>query len=176
MAQKKTATSSAPRPKAAGAATPVEETVEAAVQAGTEATKGYEKAVSATRAQVERTSGAVFKGYDDLAAVGKDNMETCLTCSGIMAKGVEGLSKELMKYAQASLEANLAVTSKLMGVKTVREAIDLQADYARDSLDHMVTEAATLTQMSVDLTNQVLDPLQTRINVTAQHLFRPAAA
>lgn len=185
MAQKRTATPSASAPKAAGgaASTVVEtveetvgETIEAAGQAGSEAAKGYETALWATRRQAERTSGALFQGYDDLAAVGKDNMEACLKCGGILAKGMEGLSKELMKYAQVSFEANLAVTKKLMGVKTVREAIDLQADHARHSLDHMVGEAAKLTEMSVDLTNQVLDPIQSRINATAQNLFKPIGA
>jgi phasin family protein len=147
--------------------------MDAVVKAGAEATKGYEKAVSTTRTQVEKTSQAVFKGYDDLTVVGKDNIDACMKSGTILAKGLEALGKEVAKYTQASIEKNLAATQTMMGARTLREAVDLQSNYARESFDSLVAETTKLTELSVEVANQAIEPLQTRANVTAEKLFKP---
>lgn len=147
--------------------------MDAMVKAGAEAGKGYEKAASTTRAQVEKTSQAVFKGYDDLAVVGKDNIDACLKSGTILAKGMEALGNEVVKYTQTSIEKNMAAAKTMMGARTLREAVDLQTNYARESFDSMVAETAKLTGLSVELANQALEPLQSRANKTAEKLFKP---
>lgn len=153
----------------------IETTVESMVEAGAEAAKEYEKAVTAAQEQVEKTSGALAKGYEDLAASGTETMDAYIKCSAVMARGVESLSKEVTNFAQASFEANLTATQRLMAAKTLREAMDLQADYTRDSFDSMVSEAAKLTEMSVDLASELMRPIQAQIDATTNCLFKPLA-
>ncbi|MFQ5775031.1 MAG: phasin family protein [Kiloniellaceae bacterium] len=184
MAQKKTTSAARPAPEPAELAlTPGkeagkeagEEAVEAAAQADVETAEGHEKVVAAIREQVIKAPGGLFEGYDEIAALGKDTIEAYVNCGSIVARGVESLGKEVMDYAQCSLEANLAAAKNLMAVKTLREAIDLQADYTRESFDTMVAEAAKLTEMSVELANQLVGPIQARVNATTRSLFKPLA-
>lgn len=153
----------------------VETVVQGMVQAGTVAAKEYEKAVAAAQDQVEKTSIALARGYGGLTASGTDTMDAYVKCGTIVAKGMEALGKEVIKFAQASVEANLTATRNLMAAKTLREAMELQAGYSRDSFDSMVSEAARLTEMSVDLANEVMDPIQTSLNATAESVLRPLA-
>jgi phasin family protein len=152
-------------------------TLDAVVKAGTEAaTKGYEEAVKVTQDQVEKTSVAAFKGYDELAMAGKDNIEACVRSGSIAAKGMETLGKEVMTYAQASFEANLAAAKALMGAKTLREVIDVQTGLTRGSFDQAVAQSAKLTELSVQVTNDALAPIQAQANVNAEKLLKPVAA
>ncbi|MDX1710914.1 MAG: phasin family protein [Rhodovibrionaceae bacterium] len=163
---------------------PVEEAVtkskeqyEAVVKAGTDAaTKNYETAVQQAQEQMEKASKALFGGYDELASLNKDNMDAFVKSSNIYAKGFESLSKEMMSFAQSAMETNLATVKAFAGAKTVREVIDLQADYARSNFDKTLAESAKLTEMSVKVTNDAMEPIQGRVNVTVQKMLKPVAA
>ena len=135
-------------------------------------------ATAATGKSADYAFGALFQfqGYDDLTDAGKNNIDAYIAFSTIVANGVESLSREVMDYAQTSLQANLAVAKSLMAVTSIEEAIDLQADHTRSSIDSMVGEAAKLTELSVELAHQAMEPIQARVSETAETLFKPLAA
>ena len=162
--------------------------LDAAVKAGSEAaTKGYEQAVAKTKEQVEQAVAltkenvdkapeAVFKGYDEFAVLGKDTFDAMVRTNSIVAKGMETFGMEILAYAQASLEDNMAQTKALLGAKSLKELVDLQSDFARARLDKVVAETTKLTDMSVQTANEAIVPLQKRVDVTVETLLKAQAA
>jgi len=118
----------------------------------------------------------VLGGYEDLTALGRQNVEACAACGAIMGKGMEALGKEVMALAQSALEANLTAAEHLLGAGTLREALDLQADLHRRNLDRMLAGTAKLTGLSFDLAGEVIEPVQDSVGRTARTLFKPLAA
>ena len=119
-----------------------------------------------------RTSVGVA-GYDELAAAGQENLEACVKCGTIVAKGMEKLSKEVFSFTQTAVEANLTAAQSILTAKTWFEAIDLQADFARDRFENMAAQTAKLGEISLQVANQALEPIQSRIGVSAEKLFQP---
>ncbi|MDH3916877.1 MAG: phasin family protein, partial [Rhodospirillales bacterium] len=153
------------------------ETVEAVVKAGAEAASaGYEKAAAITKEQVDRTSKAVFKGYGDFATLGQENVDAVVKSGNIAAKGFEALSQEVMAFARNSLEGNVAATKAILGAKDLREVANLQSAYTRRSFDQALAESAKLTEMSVKVANEAMQPIQARVTVTVGKLIKPVAA
>ena len=154
-----------------------QETVETAVKAGSEAaTKQYEQAVALTKEQVEKTSNAMFKGYDEISAINKQNIDAMVKSSTIFAKGFEAISKEFFSYTQNAMEMNVANTKALFGAKTLKDVVDLQSEMARKSFDSALAESAKLTEMSVEVSNKAFKPLQDQVNVTVEKMTKPMAA
>ena len=159
------------------AAAASQETFDTVLKAGTQAaTKGYEQAIAIAQEQVEKASETLFKRYDEAASFGKANVDACVTCSTVFAKGVESMSKELMGLAQSTVEANVATTKALFGAKTLRELIDLQTEFSRSRFDSLVAESAKLTELSMALANETIEPIQARMNATVEKLMKPIAA
>ncbi len=153
------------------------DTLEAVVKAGTQAaTKGYEQAVALTQEQVEKASSSVFDGYEEAASLGKDNMDAYVLSSTVVAQGFEALGKEVITYTQAAMEASMAAAQALVAAKTLEEVIELQTEYSRNSIDSMVAESAKLTDLSIALAHDALEPLQTRVTVTVEKMIKPLAA
>lgn len=183
-APKKTAAVEAPSLPLQEALEPVEtavnasqETVEAMVKAGTQAaTTSYEQAVALAQEQVEKASTSLFQGYDDVTTLGKDNIDAYMQSTTLFAKGVEAMGKELMNFAQAAVDTNVANAKALFGAKTVRELIDLQTDFSRSGFDSLVAESAKLTELSMSLANESFEPLQVRFNATVEKMMKPIAA
>ena len=159
------------------AVTASKETVEAVVKAGTQAaSKSYEQAVAMAQEQVAKASENLFKGYDDVASLGKDSVDAYVESTTVFAKGVEALSKELMGFTQSAVEANVANAKALFSAKTLSEVIDLQTGYSRSSFDSLVAESAKLTELSMALASDTVEPLQLRLNATVEKMMKPLAA
>jgi phasin family protein len=153
------------------------EQMETFAKAGAEAAKkGYEQAVAMTKEQVEKASEAVFKGYDQLSNLNKDNLEAVVASGNIVAKGVEGFSKEVFALVQSSFETSMNAAKAFMGVKTLREAIDLQADLSRSQFDRLMADSTKLAEMSVKVANEAFQPIQARVNVAIEKMMKPVAA
>lgn len=180
MAVKKTTASTTAKEatkSAEAAVSASKEVVESVVKAGSEAAaKGYEQAVAMTKDQVERTSSAVFQGYDEIASLGKDNIDACVESGNIVAKGFEDLSKAWMSFAQSSMDAQVAISKQLLGVKSFREAVDMQTSFTKTSFDTAMAESAKLTELSVKVANEAMTPIQDRVNVVTDKLMKPVAA
>lgn len=152
------------------------ETVDA-VKAGTAAaTKGYDEAVAATKANVEKASEAAFKGYDDIKGQGKDNLDAVVRANSVLAKGVETLGQEMIGFATASVAAQVAAAQALAGAKTFQVVIELQNTYARASFDQFVAESARLSELTLKVASETAEPLQARVKHTVETLFKPLAA
>ena len=154
-----------------------QETIDTVMKAGTQAaTKGYEQAIAIAQEQVEQASENLFQRYEEVASLGKGNVDACVLSTTVFAKGVETMSKELMSIAQSAVEANVATAKALFGAKTVREMIDLQTEFSRSRFDSLVAESAKLTELSMALANDAIEPIQLRMNVTVEKLMKPIAA
>ena len=148
-------------------------TVETALKAGT---KHYEQAVQLTQEQVAKVSESLFKGYDELNALSKDNYEALVKSGTIVAKAVEDLGKDWMSFTQSSVEQGVAAMQALFSAKTLREFVELQNDWAKKSFDAAVVETTKLSERSVKTANEAIEPIQARMNVTVERMFKPIAA
>jgi phasin family protein len=81
-----------------------------------------------------------------------------------------------MAFARSSLEGNVAATKAILGAKNLREVVDLQSAYTRKSFDQALAESAKLTEMSVKVANEAMQPIQARVTVTVGKLIKPLAA
>ncbi len=154
-----------------------QETVESVVKASSEAaTKQVEQAVAMTQEQAEKTSNAMFKGYDEISQINKQNFDAMVQSSSIFAKGCESITKEFFSYSQNALEMSFKGTKAMLGATSIKDVVDLQSEIARKSFDTAMAESAKLTEMSVEVTNKAFKPLQDQVNVAVGKITKPLAA
>lgn len=136
----------------------------------------FENVTASAREQLEKASQTAYKSYEDLSKLQKDNWDAVVAASQIWVKGAENVSKAWVSFAQESME-NAATTAKAMvGVKSLREAVDLQTDFAKGNFDKLVAESTKLSEAVVKVANDAMEPITARVNVTVEKLFKPIAA
>lgn len=151
--------------------------IESIVQASQEqAKKHFEQTMAATKEQVEKSSAQVLKGYDEMTALTKENVDAVVQAGSIVVKGVEEIGKEVVAYSQASFDKSVATGKALLSAKSLREVVDLQNDYAKSSFDAFVAEANRLSELTVKVANEAFAPLSARVNVAVEKLSKPIAA
>jgi phasin family protein len=153
------------------------QSVESVVKASTEvATKNYEKALAATQEQLEKATSAAFQGYDELTALGKDNLDALVKASTVLVKGFETLGKEVASYGQASIEKSVANAQALFGVKTLRELVEVQTEITKQAFDTWVEQGTKLGELSVKVANEAFEPIQEQVTVAVEKILKPVAA
>ena len=143
--------------------------------AKTAAAETAETVVANAQAQVQKAQKAAFQSYEEMASFNKDALDAVVQSGTIVAKGYEAIGKEVMSFTQNTLEANAAATKALFGVRNLREAFDLQAEYTRTSFDKAVAESAKLTEMSINVAKEAFEPIQTRVNTAVETVMSRAA-
>jgi phasin family protein len=152
-------------------------TIDNAATAGAEAAhKNYERFFSATKEQVEKASASAFKSYEDLSKFSKENLEAYVTAGTTVAKGLETIGRAWVNFTQETFEAGAQVAKALLSAKTLREAVDVQTDFAKTTFDKLVAEGTKVSEISVKVANEAAEPLNARLNATIEKMLKPVAA
>jgi phasin family protein len=121
-----------------------------------------------TKAEVKTNMDKAIKMTEELVTFGQGNLEAYMKAGQILNAGLQDLSKTVMASAQAQLDEGLAAIKALAGAKSVKEAADLQANYARTSLDKVMAENNKLTEAGLKLTEQYWAPLTARVTLAVE--------
>ncbi|HYD31679.1 MAG TPA: phasin family protein [Azospirillaceae bacterium] len=148
-------------------------TIEDLTAHSSQALEGF---IKAGQEQAEKVSQQLFQGYDDIASFSKQNVDAVVQSSTIVAKGAEEAGKAVAAYAQVSLEKGVATGKALMGAKTLKDVIDLQTSFAKQSFDAFMAESTRLSELSVKVTNEALAPINARVNAAVEKFGKPIAA
>jgi phasin family protein len=154
------------------AVTAGKQTIEQAVKASTES---YEQAVAMGKEQAENASNAMFRGYGDFAEMNKQGVEAFMVAGNIWAKGYEDLGKAYFSFAQDSAERGAEVAKSMMKAKTLQDVIDVQTDFAKNRFDHVVAESTKMSELSVKVATETIQPLQKQFDSAVSTLVKPAA-
>jgi len=123
---------------------------------------------------VSAMSTQTFKGYEDFAAFGKANLEAFVQANKLFTSGIESLSKEVVSLAQSSLESSTAATKAMFAAKTLKDVVELQADFAKTSFEKLVANSTKLGEMTVKLATDSAAPIGARVTAASEKALKKA--
>jgi hypothetical protein len=98
--------------------------------------------------------------FDDIQKIGKDNADAALKSFGTMTKGVQAIAVEVADYSKKSFEDGSATVEKLLGVKTLDKAIEIQTEAAKSAYETFVSRATKIGELYADLFKDAYRPLE----------------
>lgn len=127
-----------------------------------------------THLEIEITMDKTFKTAEDFLSFGQANLEAFAQSGQIWAAGVQDIGKSFAGLAQAQFDQTVATWKALAGVKSFKDAIDLQSTLARTTVETAVAETGKLTDASFKLAEQAIAPLAARVTVAVEKFGRAA--
>lgn len=170
---------------------PVVEPFEAAIKTNTEtatkivktstnvAKQNVEKAADASKEQIAtaaKVSADTFKGYEDMIALSKENVEAMVQSNGIFSKGVQEINEKILKLVQSNMAQTVDYTQKIISCTSIEAVVALQQEIATVQYSKTVEESKLLSEMTVKLAEKAAKPISDRVNVTIETLSKPIAA
>lgn len=139
-------------------------------------TDSFAAPFEAAQAKAADTMTKAMKSYEDLAKLGQENFEAVMEANKTAMTHGQALNQQFVAYLQSAAQANFDVFKALTGVKSAKEAIDLQTKHAQATFDESVATLTKLSEGAREAANDVAKPLQDRTKVSLDTLMTKVAA
>lgn len=128
------------------------------------AAAGFEQ----TQAKVKENMDKAIRTAEELVSFGQGNFEAVVKSGQIFAAGMQDLSQQMAAHAQAALNDTFSTFKALTGVRSFKDAVELQSGLARSAMEKTLSETGRLTEASMKLAEQSFAPIAARVTLTAE--------
>ncbi|MGB7098509.1 MAG: phasin family protein [Xanthobacteraceae bacterium] len=101
--------------------------------------------------------------FEEFENFGKGQIEAASMAAASLAKGFQTIAAETTNYSKKSLEANSAYVGKLLGAKSLDDAIQTQSAYAKSAYEDFVTQATKIGELYTNLAKEAFRPVESMI-------------
>ncbi len=109
-----------------------------------------------------------MKTAEQFITFGQGNVEAVVKSSQIVASGLQNLSKQIAANAQTTFDETLSTMRALTTVRSIKEALELQATLARSTFEKAVAQTGQIADTSFKLAEQAFQPLANRLTLAAE--------
>jgi phasin family protein len=102
--------------------------------------------------------------FAEFAGLGRENFDAFVRASTIAAYGYGAIAQHWADFTKATVEQSVQTARAVMSTKNVKDALELQSNFARSTFDRYVTEANKISEIGVKATNDALAPIQKRVD------------
>ncbi len=102
--------------------------------------------------------------FETIQKFSKDGFEATATSLKVMSKGAQSIAAETADYAKKSLEQGTAALEQLVGAKTLKNAIQIQTDYAKAAYEGFVAQTTKVSGLYADLAKEAFKPHESLIS------------
>jgi hypothetical protein len=99
--------------------------------------------------------------FESVQQLGREQFEAVSAATAAVAKGWQSIAAETTDYSKKSFEKTRLLAEKLIGVKKIDEALQLQSDFAKSAYEDFIAEASKLGELYSSLAKEVFKPVET---------------
>jgi hypothetical protein len=100
---------------------------------------------------------------ENLADFGHEAFAAVVQSQAAVARGLEALSAELAGLALSGIDAAARTATDMLAVKTLSDAIEVNAGFTRSSFDALVGGSAKLSELGARLAAEASQPILTQL-------------
>ena len=131
------------------------------------ATKQVEEFTAEAKKTMEEGVEKMSKGVEEATQFGQDNVEAIVASSKVVAKAAEEMNAEIIAFSKKSYEDSMAAAKEITAVKSVSELVEKQTEFAKNSFEGFVAEAAKLNEMYSEAAKNAFAPINDRFTAAA---------
>jgi phasin family protein len=124
--------------------------------------------IGQTRTDLKQGAKHAMKTAEQLVQFSQGNLEAFVKSSRVLASGWTDLSKHMAAHAQSSMEHTASTVKAMTGVKSFKEAIELQTAFTKTYFEKTMAETSKLTEQSLKLAEAATAPITARMNAAVE--------
>ncbi|MEQ8823714.1 MAG: phasin family protein [Filomicrobium sp.] len=100
------------------------------------------------------------KGMEEFQKLSQQNMEASMQLFGEWSKGWQAIAAEMTDYTRRSFEDSTATFEKMMSVKSLDQAFEIQSSYAKRAYDEYMHQMTKVGGMYANMAKDAAKPLE----------------
>jgi phasin family protein len=126
--------------------------------------------------QMTKSAEGFFKAAEEAAEFSRGNLEAMTKSAQLFAVGFQDIGKQVFAVTQALTDHALESAKALAAVKSLKEAADIQASFAKAAMERSMSETSKLQEASFRLAETAAAPLTARVTLAVEKFGKPLAA
>ncbi len=110
----------------------------------------------------------MFKNVEDFQKFNKEQIEAVTAASSTFQKGLQQIASETAAFTKKQFETSSAAMEKLLGVKSLDAAFQVQTDYAKSAYESFVAQATKMGELYTGLAKDAFKPVETAVAKAAK--------
>jgi hypothetical protein len=102
----------------------------------------------------------MLTNLDDVQKMSKVSMDATMKSFGAITKSAQVIATEVTDYSKRSFENSAKAMEKLVGVKSLDKAIEVQSEYAKATYEGYIAQATKLGEIYADLAKEAFKPYE----------------
>jgi hypothetical protein len=102
----------------------------------------------------------MIKTFEDLQKLGQSNVDTTVRMFGEWSKSWQSIAAEMSDYAKKSFEDGTAAFEKLLSAKSVEQAVEIQAGFAKRAYDGYMHQLSKIGGLYAELAKEAYRPVE----------------
>ncbi len=102
----------------------------------------------------------MFKNIEDFQKFGKDQFDAASKTAATLSKSAQQMVTEQTDYSKKAMELSTATVEKLMGVKSIDKAFEIQSDYAKTAYEGFVAQSTKIADMFAGFAKEAFKPVE----------------
>ena len=129
--------------------------------------RGPRAAAPATPGEPEEKASVVAEpaapaSEPEAADLARQAYDALALSQAVMARGFEALGLEIVGLARSGIDRAAKTAGEMLAVKTLSDAVEVNAGFARDSFDSFLEGSTRLSELGVKLAREAAAPLLAR--------------
>ena len=127
-----------------------------------------------TTEQFEKANREFYSRFEELSSFNRNNLDAAVQAANIIADGMKDISQAIFGHMQQSAQSAMATGKAMLAVKTLRELVELQSEYARATLDSLMADSTKISEITVRCTSEAAEPISARVNDVVEKISETA--
>lgn len=98
--------------------------------------------------------------FESVQQLGKEQFDAVTAAAAAVTKGWQSIAAETTDYSKKSFEKSRVLAEKLIAVKKIDEAFQLQSDFAKSAYEDFVAEATKIGELYSSMAKEAFKPVE----------------
>jgi phasin family protein len=101
--------------------------------------------------------------FEDANKAGKEFLDNSMKAATVVTKGFQGIATETTEFTKKSYEDGTKALEKLMAVKSLDKAFEIQADYAKSAYEAFVAQSTKMAELFTAVAKDAYKPFEAAV-------------
>jgi phasin family protein len=113
--------------------------------------------------QIEKANRQLTSSLEEAASFNRNNLDAAVQAANCVAEGIKDVNQAVFGHIQQSLQSAMTTGKAMMGVKSLKDLMELQQEYIKTTFDSFMSESTKISEIAVRCSNEAAQPINARV-------------
>ncbi len=120
--------------------------------------------------QIEKTNREMLGHMEEAAGFHRNNADAFMQAGQVWSEGFKEIHQTMFSTMQSVMENAMSTGKAMMGVKNMRDLMELQSEYYKNLFDQMMSESTKVSEIAVRCSSDAAAPINDRVNQVVEKI------